>query len=148
MNYFIFNTGGDWDSTGLYLNGDEFPANRLYLKFETGRDASGDPRKGGVGNGGDATCFVIPQKDGAREWAIFPGRIDLEFPTHKVTIVNETPNFSIEMTAVTLDGQDVSHEILDLEIDIDAIEDRAGAYLTLFKPRLFGADEIATYTLL
>ena len=148
MNYFIFNTGGDWDSTSLYLNGEEFPANRLYLKFETGRDYDGDPRRGGLENGGEASCFALPQQSGAGEWALFPGKIDLEFPTHKVTIQNETPTFAIEMTRVWLDGHDVSNELLDLEIDIDAIENRVSAYLTLFKPHMFGADEIATTTLI
>ena len=148
MNYFIFNTGGDWDSTSLYLNGEEFPANRLYLRFETGRDVDGEPRKGGVTNGGEATGYALPQQSGAGEWALFPGKIDLEFPTHKVTIENQTPNFAIELTRVWLDGQDVSDELLDLEIDVDAIDNRVSAYLTLFKPRLFGADEIATHTLL
>ena len=148
MNYFIFNTGGDWDSTGLYLNGDEFPSDRLYLKFETGRDYDGNPRKGGVQNGGDAYCYVLPQKSGDGEYAVFPGRIDLEFPTHKVTIENQSPNFAIELTRVTLDGKEITDELLDIEIDVNAIENNVSAYLRLFKPKLFGADEIATYTLL
>ncbi len=148
MNYFIFNTGGDWDSTSLYLNGEEFPANRLYLRFETGRGYDGEPRKGGLGNGGEASCYALPQQSGAGEWALFPGKIDLEFPTHKVTIQNETPTFAIELTRIWLDGTDVSNELLDLEIDVDAIENRVSAYLTLFRPHLFGADEIATTTLI
>ena len=147
MNYFIFNTGGDWDSTGLYLNGDEFAADRLYLKIETGRDYDGEPRKGGLRNGGQGTCYANPQGK-SEEWAIFPGKIDLEFPTHKVTLENQSPTFALELTKVTLDGQDVSDELLDLEIDVNAINDQVTAYLTLYKPKLFGADEIATYTLI
>ena len=148
MNYFIFNTGGDWDSTSLYLNGEEFPANRLYLRFETGRGYDGEPQKGGLANGGEASCYALPQQSGAGEWALFPGKIDLEFPTHKVTIQNQSPNFAIELTRVWLDGLDVSGELLDLEIDVDAIDNRVSAYLTLFKPHLLGADEIATTTLI
>ena len=148
MNYFIFSTGGDWDSTSLYLNGEDFPSQKLYLKFETGRDYDGDPRKGGLALGGEATAYALPQQAGAGEWAIFPGKIDLEFPTHRVTIENNSPTFAIELTKVRLDSQDVSDQLLDLEIDIDAVENRASAYLTLFKPKLFGADEIATYTLI
>ena len=148
MNYFIFSTGGDWDSTSLYLNGEDFPSQKLFLKFETGRDYDGDPRKGGLELGGEATAFALPQQSGAGEWAIFPGKIDLEFPTHRVTIENNSPTFAIELTKVRLDSEDVSDQLLDLEIDIDAIENRATAYITLFKPKLFGADEIATYTLI
>jgi len=148
MNYFIFSTGGDWDSTSLYLNGENFPSQRLLLEFETGRDFNGDPRRGGLSNGGNASCFVLPEQTGAGEWAIFPGKIDLEFPTHKVTIENQSPTFAIELTRVWLDNEEVSHQLLDLQVDIDAIENRASAYLTLYKPRLLGADEVATYTLL
>lgn len=148
MNYFIFSTGGDWDSTSLYLNGEEFQSQKLMIQFETGRDYDGDPRRGGVENGGQATAFVLPQQGGAGEWAIFPGKIDLEFPTHRVTIENNSPTFAIELTKVRLDSEDVSHQLLDLVVEIDAIENRASAYLTLFKPRLLGADEIATYTLI
>lgn len=148
MNYFIFNTGGDWDSTSLYLNGENFPANRLYIRFETGRDYDGQPSRGGLANGGQATAYAQPQDDGAREWALFPGKIDLEFPRHKLTIQNDSPTFAIELTRVLLDGEDVSDQLLDIEIDVDAINDRVTAYLTLFKHHLFGADEIATFTLL
>lgn len=148
MNYFIFSTGGDWDTTSLYLNGENFPSKHLFVKFETGRDYDGEPRKGGLSNGGEATAYVLPEQTGAGEWAIFPGKIDLEFPTHKVTIENQSPTFAIELTRVWLDERDVSDELLDLEIDVDAIQNRVSAYLTLFKPHFFGADEVATHTLL
>lgn len=148
MNYFIFSTGGDWDTTSLYRNGEEFPANRLYIKFETGRDEDGEPRKGGLENGGDATCYIAPQQTSTGDWALFPGKIDLEFPRHKLTIENNTPNFAIELTRVTLDNRDVSNEILDIEIDVDAIQNRVSAYLTTYKHHVFGADEVATHTLL
>lgn len=148
MRYFIFNTGGDWDSTQLFLNGDEFPATRLFIGLRTGRDDYGQPRKGGLNNGGDMEALVVPMDQGSYEQAIFPGRIDLEFPRHKVTIVNDSPMFAIELTRITLDGQDVSDEILEMEINIDAAANQASAYLSLFKPHLFAADEVATYNLL
>lgn len=148
MNYFIFNTGGDWDSTSLYLNGEEFPANRLLIEAQTGRDYDGDPRRGGFRNGGDMTALVLPQQSGAGEWAIFPGKIDLEFPMHKVTIENQSPTFAIELTRVWLDNREVTEEVLDIGIDINAIDNQVSAFLTLFKPHLLGADEVATYNLL
>lgn len=148
MRYFIFSTGGDWDSTTLFLNGENYPATRLYLGLQTGRDAYGNPRRGGLRNGGQMEALVIPQDQSAREQAIFPGRIDLEFPRHRLTIINETPMFAIEMTSIVLDGQDVSDQILEMEINIDAVANEASAYLNLFKPHLIGADEIATYNLL
>lgn len=148
MRYFIFNTGGDWDSTTLFLNGEEYPAARLYLEIQTGRDYEGQPRKGGLQVGGDAQAFVLPQDPDGREEAIFPGRIDLEFPTHKVTIENDSPNFAIELTRVTLDGRDVSDELYELLVNIDATNNEVQAYLMLFKPHFLAADEMATYNLL
>lgn len=73
MNYFIFNTGGDWDSTTLYNNGEEFLANRLFLDLEVNRDYDGNPLRGGIANGGTITAFADPQ-NGNSEYAIFPGR--------------------------------------------------------------------------
>lgn len=86
--------------------------------------------------------------DEGQEVAIFPGKIDLEFPTHKVSIENATPQFAIEMTRVWIDEQDVSHEVSEILINIDSERNEVEAYIVLFKPRLFGADEVATYALL
>lgn len=147
MNYFIFQTEGSWETTTLFLNGEEFLASRLFIQCETGRDWDGDPVKGGLRNGGQMTAYVQPQ-DGGVDYALFPGKIDLEFPTRKVTIENQSANFAIEFTRVYLDGQEISDELLDIQIDIDAINNNVTASLTVFRPRLFGADEVATYSLI
>jgi hypothetical protein len=148
MRYFIFNTGGDWDSTTLFLNGEEYPATRLFIHLEAGRSDHGEPVKGGVQRGGEMEAFVLPQDPDMTEQAIFPGRIDLEFPLHKVTIENDTPTFALEMTRITLDGKDISDEITDIVINIDAVANEVEAYLTVFRPKLLGADEMATCNLL
>jgi len=148
MRYFIFSTGGDWDSTTLFLNGDEFPASKLYIELITGRDEFGDLVRGGLGNGGQMSASILPQEDGSYEQAIFPGRIDLEFPTHKVTIENNSPMFAIEMTSVVLDGIDISGEITELQVNIDAIANEVSAFLTVYRPHVFASDEVVTYNLL
>ena len=148
MRYFIFSTGGDWDSTTLFLNGTEFQASKLFIELQTGRDEFGNMVRGGLSNGGQMQAFVVPQEDGMPEQAIFPGRIDFEFPTHRVTIENQSPMFAIEMTTVILDGQDVSTEVTEIQINIDAVNDDVSAYLTLYRPHVFAADEVATYTLI
>ena len=147
MNYFIFNTGGDWDSTTLYRNGDEFLADRLFLSLETGRDEFGNPRRGGLENGGEMSAYALPQGQDA-EFALFPGKIDLEFPTHKVTIENNSPNFAIEFTRIWLDNVDVTLQMMELQVDINPVDNQVSAYLTLFKLKFLGADEVATYNLL
>ncbi len=148
MTYFIFNTGGDWDSTTLFLNGQEFPAARLFIELATGRNEFGDPCRGGLRNGGDMSAYVLPQDDTQGQYAMFPGRIDLEFPLHKVTIENPSPQFAIEFTRVTMDNEDITDRIVDLQVDIDAVEDRATAYLSLYRPHLLGADEVASFNLI
>jgi len=146
-NYFIFSTGGDWDSTTLYNNGEEYMADRLYIELKSGRDEFGDICRGGLSNGGDMVAYVIPQ-DSGREVGIFPGRIDLEFPLHKITLINETPNFAIEFTQVILDGQDVTNQIVDFTTNIDPINNDVQAYILLYKPHFLSADEVATINLL
>ncbi len=148
MNYFIFNTGGDWDSTTLYDNGQEFQASKLFIQLNAARDLDGRPIRGGLGNGGSMTAYVLPQGDDAAEVAIFPGKIDLEVPTHKVTIENTSPQFAIEFTRVWLDGNDVTDQAVDFEFNVDAVNNEVSGYLTLYKPHFLGADEVATYNLL
>jgi hypothetical protein len=148
MNYFIFSTGGDWDSTTLYNNGQEYLANKLFIQLNTARDMDGSPMRGGIGNGGSMTAYVLPQGDNAGEFAIFPGRIDLEVPTHKITVENTSPQFAIEFTTVNLDGQDVTAQVVDLEVNVDAVNNEVSGFITLYKPHFLGSDEVATYNLL
>ena len=148
MNYFIFNTGGDWDSTTLFLNGQEFAAAQLFINLETGRDDYGQPARGGIGNGGDMTAYVQPQDTSQGQYVIFPGKIDLEFPLHKISIENPSPQFAIEFTRIVMDNEDVTDRVVDLQVDIDAINDRANAYLSLYRPHFLGADEVASFNLI
>jgi hypothetical protein len=148
MNYFIFNTGGDWDSTTLYNNGQEFLANQLYIKLETSRDYDGRPMRGGLRNGGDASAYAVSQDDSVGQYAIFPGKIDLEVPTHKVTIENTSPMFAIEFTRVWLDSVEVTEQVTDIEVNVDAVNNQVSGYITVYKPHFLGADEVATYNLL
>lgn len=147
-NYFIFSTGGDWDSTTLYNNGDECLADQLYLDLKSGRDDYGNLRKGGLSDGGQMTAYVSPQGENGAQVGVFPGKIDLSFPMHKITIENDTPNFMIEFTKVFLDGQDISQQVTDLFVNIDAINNEVKAYVMMYKPHFLGADEVATINLL
>jgi hypothetical protein len=148
MNYFIFNTGGDWDSTTLYNNGEEFASSKLFIELSTNRDLDGRPIRGGLSNGGSMTAYVLPQGDNPDEYAIFPGKIDIEVPTHKVTIENTSPQFAIEFTRVWLDGNEVTEQVTDIEINVDAVNNQVSGYITVFKPHFLAADEVATYNLL
>jgi hypothetical protein len=147
-NYFIFSTSGDWDGTTLYNNGDEYVADRLYIDLKAGRDDYGNYMRGGLVNGnGEATALVVPQGT-SQEVGIFPGKIDLEFPMHKVTLTNDTPQFAIEFTRIVLDSVDVTDQVVDFVTDIDAVNNNVQAYIMLYKPHFLSADEVATMNLL
>jgi hypothetical protein len=146
MNYFIFNTGGDWDSTTLYNNGQEFLANRLFVDLQVVRDFDGTPLRGGIANGGNITAFVEPQDGG--QFAIFPGQIDFEMPLHKVTLINSSPQFAFEFTQVIYDNVDVTSEVVEVQINIDAVNNEVSGYIVLYKHHFLAADECATINLL
>lgn len=146
-NYFMFSTDGTWDGTTLYNNGEEYVADRLYLDLKAARDYDGDFVKGGVVKGGQMTASVVPQGSG-QECGVFPGKIELQFPMHKVVIQNDTPNFAIEFTRILLDGADVTDNVVDFVTDIDSINNNVQAYVMLYKPHFIAADEVATINLL
>ncbi len=147
-NYFIFSTGGDWDSTTLYNNGDEYLADQLYLELQSGRDDYGNLSKGGLTRGGQMTAFVSPQGSNGSQVGIFPGKIEMQFPVHKVTIENETPTFLIEFTKVLLDDEDVTAQVTDLLVNIDAVNNDVQAYVMMYKPHFLSSDEVATINLI
>jgi len=147
MNYFIFSTNGDWDSTTLYNNGQEFLANRLFVELHVVRDFDGTPLRGGIANGGNISAFAEPQ-DGSSQYAIFPGKIDIEAPTHKISIENSSPQFTFEFTRIVLDNVDVTGEVVDIEINVDAVNNEVSGFIVLFKHHFLSADEVATYNIL
>ena len=147
MNNMIFSTGGDWDSTTLYNNGQELPADRLFVELVAGRDEYGNPASGGIRLGGEITAIVNPQGE-TTEFGIFPGRLEMTFPGHTIVMENNHPAFQFEFTRVTYNGCDVTDHIMDVTVDIDSVNNNVKAFLTLFKPHWLGSDEVATYNII
>ena len=148
MNNVVFSTGGNWDTTTLHNNGQEVMAAQLFVELHAGRDEYGDPRRGGVGMGGEMTAIIRPQDDPNQEIGIFPGRLSLQFPEHQVIVENQNPAFAFEFTRVWMDGRDISDSILDLYVDINAVDNVVKAYAMVYKPHWFAADEVATFNLI
>src|SRR5947209_1496311 len=121
MNHMVFSTGGDWDSTTLFNNNQEVLAAELYVDLKAGRNEFGDPDRGGVGAGGEIVAYVRPQDDPEREIGIFPGRLELNFPGHTIIIENTHPTFAFEFTRVWYNGRDVTHHVMDVFADINAL---------------------------
>jgi hypothetical protein len=148
MNQMIFSTGGDWDSTTLHNNGQEVMAAELYVDAKTGRNEFGEPDRGGVANGGEIVAYVRPQENPEQQIAIFPGRLEMTFPGHTLVIENTHPTFAFEFTRIWHNGRDVTHNIVEAFVDINAIDNDVKAYLTLYKPHWLTSDEVATYNIL
>ncbi len=149
MHHVLFTTGGDWDTTSLTMDGEEVMARQLLVELRTDRDPdTGEPMLGGVENGGEMTGVIRPQDLDLPNEGIFPGRLEMTFPKHRVVIENTHPTFGFEATRVQYDGKDVTRSVVDLHVDIDAVAGTVEAYITLYKPRFWGADEVATYHLI
>lgn len=148
MNNYVFSTGGDWDSTTLYNNGAEVLASQFYVELHAGRDAFNAPDRGGVYDGGEITAIVRPQDNPNVEMGIFPGRLEMNFPGHNIVMENTHPAFSFEFTRISYNGRDVTGNIVDLLVNINAMDNVVQAYITLYKPHWLTADEVATYTIL
>lgn len=144
----VFNTGGDWETTTLFNNGEEVLAAQMFVEIQTGRDDFGDPTAGGIENGGEITAIVRPEDNPDDQVGIFPGRLELNFPGHTIVLENTHPTFMFEFTRVWYNGRDVTQNLLDLYVDINAVDNVVKAYITLYKPHWIAADEVATYNIL
>ncbi len=147
MNNYVFSTRGDWDSTTLYNNGGEVLAAQLYVEMHAGRDDFDQPDRGGVYNGGTITAIVRPQDNPNAEYGIFPGRLEMNFPGHSIVIENTHPGFAFEFTRLSYNGRDVTANIVDLMVNVNAVENIVQAYITLYKAHWLTADEVATYNI-
>lgn len=148
MNDVLFRTGGDWDSTTLHNQGYEVPAAQMRVELRAGRDEWDEPTAGGIREGADLAAYIRPQDSPERPYDILPGRLTLEFPGYTVVLENSHPRVETEYTRVWLNGEEVTERIVDLYVDINAIDDVAEAWLSLYKTRWFRRDELTTYTLL
>jgi hypothetical protein len=140
MNNVVFRTGGDWDSTTLHNNGQEVNAAQMFVELHAGER--------GIAEGGQITAIVRPQDNPQQEFGLFPGRLEMDFPRHNVVIENMHPGFAFEFTRVWFDGQDVTNHIMEIYVDINAVDNIVNAHLTLYRAHWFSSDEVATYNLL
>jgi hypothetical protein len=144
----VFSTGGDWDSTTLHNNGREVSAAQLFVELISGRDDFGNPRGGGINNGGEITAIVRPQEDPNQEIGIFPGRLEMNFPGHSIVIENNHPGFAFEFTRVWHNGVDITNQVTDIYVDVNAVDNVVRAYVQIYRDRFFGRDEVITYNII
>lgn len=148
MNEMVFKTGGEWDSTFLHNNGSEVHAAQLFVQLLAGRDEGGTPVRGGIARGGELTAIVRLQSNPEKEAGILPGRLEMIFPRHQVAVENRHPSFAFEATRVWHNGKEVTNSVVELYVDINAVDNVVRAYITIYRPHWFGPDEVATYNIL
>ena len=148
MNDMVFRTGGDWDSTTLFNNGFEVAAAQLFVELRAGRDEWDEPTRGGIYEGCDLSALVRPQDTPEDPFDILPGRLTLLFPNGEVILENPHPGVSLDQTQVYLNNENITDRIVDLYVDINAVDDVVSAWLTTVKSRFFRRDEIITHTFL
>ena len=88
-----------------------------------------------------------PQDNPNQEMGIFPGRLEMNFPGHSIVIENTHPGFAFEFTRISYNHQDITGNIVDLLVNVNAVDDVVQAYITLYKAHWFSSDEVATYTI-
>jgi hypothetical protein len=147
-NEIIFRTGGDWDSTSLYNNGYEIAAAQLYIELRAGRDDFGDEVHGGIWEGADLTALIRPADDPLAPFDIFPGRISLEFPGYTVVMENLHPAVDMRHLQVWFNGEDITERVVDIVVDINALDDFVQAYASVYKSRFLLRDEVITHNIL
>lgn len=148
MNDFHFRTGGDWDSTTLYNNGREVPAAQLYIELRAGRDEWGNPVSGGIFEGADLSALIRPADNPMAPFDILPGRIALDFPGYSLVLENFHPGVYLESTRVWMNGRDITDEVIDLYVDINAVDDVVTAWVAVYKDRFLFRDEVITHTII
>ena len=148
MNDMIFQTGGDWSNTTLFNNGAEVMAAQLFVEIRAGRDDWGNPVQGGIYDGTELTAIIRPQDDPDSPYDILPGRVTMQFPEHTITLENFHPMMDLDATHVWFNGEDVTNRIVDLYVDVNAVDDIVSVYITVYKPHWIAADEVITYTII
>lgn len=147
-NEIFFSTGGDWDSTSLMSNGYAIEAAQLYIELRAGRDDWGDEVHGGIWEGADLTAMIRPAEDPMAPFDIFPGRISMEFPGYTIVMENQHPMVDMRHLRVWLNGEDITDRVVDVVVDINAVDSFVQAYVTVYKSRFLLRDEVITHTII
>ncbi|MFX8727433.1 hypothetical protein ABTM60_19085, partial [Acinetobacter baumannii] len=78
----------------------------------------------------------------------FPGSLQIEVPRHKLNIVNRDPHFAFENTQVYYQEIEVTMQMAELYLEIDADQNIVQCYISLFQGHGIGSGNAETFTLL
>ncbi|MDX1933736.1 MAG: hypothetical protein SFU56_14150 [Capsulimonadales bacterium] len=148
MNELIFRTGGSWETTTLFNRGMEVNTAQLFVDLRAGRDEWGDPIRGGIFEGADLTAIVRPAEDPYSPWDVLPGRLMMQFPGYELILENYHPAVYLDHTRVFMNGENITDRVIDLYVDINAVDDVVSAYVTVYKSHFFRRDEVITHNII
>jgi hypothetical protein len=147
MNELVFRTGGSWDTTTLFNNGYEVAAAQLFVELRAGRDEWGEPVDGGIFEGADLAALVRPADDPHNPWDVLPGRLTMEFPGYALVLENYHPAVYMDHTRIYMNGENITDRVIDLYVDVNAVDNVVSAYVTVYKNNWFRRDEVITHTI-
>lgn len=161
INDFAFNTSGNWDSTFVLFNGQNWDGARCFdIELRTFNGNEGD---GGIDEGGTLkgeVLMVDPNADPASyasdplmaptvSAAIFPGRISFNVlgqPT--IMIENLDPDFEFLQTSVYMDGLDITDRVVSARFLIDAINDNVEMWIKYTDNVVMGIPDVVLLRLM
>ena len=129
-------------------NGYAVEAAQLYIELRAGRDDWGDEVHGGIWEGADLTALIRPAEDPEFPFDIFPGRISMEFPGYTIVMENLHPEGDIRHLRVWLNGEDITDRVVDIVVDINAVDNVVQAFASVYKSRFLLRDEVITHNIL
>ena len=72
----------------------------------------------------------------------------MDFPGYNIVLENTHPAVELEDTRILLNGENVTDRIVDMVVDINAVDDVVSAYITVYKNHWFRRDEVITHTII
>ena len=60
---------------------------------------------------------------------------------------NYHPMADPEATRVWYNGQEITTHVVDIYVDVNALDDTVKAFVTVYKPHWISTDEVITYTI-
>ncbi len=110
-------------------------------------DETDQPVAGGISLGGEIQAWLRPQDCLDDEIPIFPGSIRFTTPLGELVLENKSPDLDFADTLVFWNGVEITNNILDVRIDVNAVDNIVESEIKIYEPRILVEDEIHSVSL-